>query len=54
VDATGEVAAAVVAHREFIAAETLATSVELGPVEGGFAGEVGDGETVTVAVARTV
>ncbi|HET8658471.1 MAG TPA: class I tRNA ligase family protein, partial [Micromonosporaceae bacterium] len=50
------VAAAVEAHREFLAAETLAESVELGPVGegaltgGGFGGEVGDGEEVRVSV----
>jgi isoleucyl-tRNA synthetase len=52
VDATGSVAAAVDAHRAFIAAETLATSVEVGPAPDGFAGEVGDGESVRVAVAK--
>jgi isoleucyl-tRNA synthetase len=45
------VAAAVRAHQEFLAAETLATSVAFGDVEG-FTGEVGDGESVTVGVAR--
>jgi isoleucyl-tRNA synthetase len=52
VDASGEVAAAVEAHREFVGAETLATSVTVGAVDGGFAGEVGDGVTVRVSVAR--
>ena len=37
-----------------VAAETLATAVVFADVADGFAGEVGDGETVTVAVARTV
>jgi isoleucyl-tRNA synthetase len=53
--AAGEaVAAAVRAHETFVAGEVLATSVEYtepGTLDG-FAGEVGDGETVTVAVAR--
>jgi isoleucyl-tRNA synthetase len=47
---------AVTAHRDFVAAETLATSLEFGAVAGGvdaFTGEVGDGEPVTVAVTRT-
>jgi isoleucyl-tRNA synthetase len=42
---------AVRAHQEFLAAETLATSVAFGDVEG-FTGEVGDGDSVTVGVAR--
>jgi isoleucyl-tRNA synthetase len=42
---------AVEAYRDFIAGEVLATSVSLGQVgEGAFEGEVGDGETVRVAV----
>jgi isoleucyl-tRNA synthetase len=40
------------AHRDFVAGETLATSVDFGGRGDGFAGEVGDGETVTVAVHR--
>jgi isoleucyl-tRNA synthetase len=44
---------AVGAHRDFVRAETLATELLLEGTEG-FAGEVGDGETVTVAVTRTV
>jgi isoleucyl-tRNA synthetase len=47
------VAGAVRAHQEFLAAETLATAVAFGDVEG-FTGEVGDGEPVTVAVTRAV
>jgi isoleucyl-tRNA synthetase len=53
VDAGGEVAAAVAAHRPFVAAETLAESVETGPVPDGFAGEVGDGAPVRVRVTKT-
>jgi isoleucyl-tRNA synthetase len=48
------VAAAVETHRDFVAAETLATSVAFDALDSGFSGEAGDGETVTVAVARTV
>ncbi|MEU4423116.1 isoleucine--tRNA ligase [Actinoplanes sp. NPDC024001] len=48
--ASEPVRAAVEAHREFVAGETLATSVEFGRLESGFAGEVGDGEQVTVTV----
>jgi isoleucyl-tRNA synthetase len=52
VEASAEVAAAVAAHRSFIASETLATDVALGAVgDAGFAGEAGDGETVRVQVA---
>jgi isoleucyl-tRNA synthetase len=48
-----EVAEAVRAHQAFVAAETLATAVTFG--DGGpFAGEVGDGEPVTVGVTRTM
>jgi len=55
VRAGAEVTAAVRAHQAFVAAETLATSVDLGPppVAGGpagFAGEVGDGVPVEVEV----
>ncbi|MCP2327391.1 isoleucyl-tRNA synthetase [Hamadaea flava] len=46
------VEAAVRAHESFVAGEVLATSVAYGPVEGGFTGEAGDGESVTVSVAR--
>jgi isoleucyl-tRNA synthetase len=48
------VAAAVEAHRDFVAAETLATSLSLDEAVTGFSGEVGDGETVTVSVTRVV
>jgi isoleucyl-tRNA synthetase len=50
--APGPVVAAVETHRDFVAAETLATSLSFEPAVAGFAGEVGDGESVTVAVAR--
>jgi isoleucyl-tRNA synthetase len=53
VEAPPAVLAAVEAHREFVAAETLAMSVRHGAAgEAGFAGEVGGGETVRVAVVR--
>jgi isoleucyl-tRNA synthetase len=54
--ASESVADAVRAHEAFVAAETLATSVTYGAGAGfaGFTGEVGDGETVTVLVARAV
>jgi isoleucyl-tRNA synthetase len=48
------VAAAVDVHRDFVAAETLATALTLDEAATGFGGEVGDGETVTVSVTRTV
>nr|WP_157441081.1 isoleucine--tRNA ligase [Actinoplanes awajinensis] len=47
--ASPAVRAAVEAHREFVAGETLATSLTYGDTTG-FAGEVGDGEQVTVSV----
>jgi isoleucyl-tRNA synthetase len=51
VDAPAGVAAAVEAHRDFVAAETLAESVTFGETgDGGFQGEAGEGETVRVAV----
>ncbi|MEV6601594.1 isoleucine--tRNA ligase [Actinoplanes sp. NPDC051346] len=52
VAAAEAVVAAVEAHRDFVAAETLATSLSFGGVSEGFAGEVGDGDTVTVSVVR--
>jgi len=53
VEASPEVAAAVETHRDFVASETLATSVTLGPAgDGGFSGEAGDGDTVRVLVTR--
>jgi isoleucyl-tRNA synthetase len=50
--ASDAVAEAVRRHEAFVTGEVLATSIAYGPVEDGFAGEVGDGESVTVAVAR--
>jgi isoleucyl-tRNA synthetase len=53
VDARPDVAAAVAAHRDFVANETLATELTLGPVPAdAFAGEAGDGDPVRVSVAR--
>jgi isoleucyl-tRNA synthetase len=54
VAATPAVVEAVRVHQDFVAAETLATAMAFAEVAEGFAGEVGDGESVTVAVARTV
>src|SRR5690349_3898675 len=53
VSATDAVRLAVGVHREFVAGETLATAVGFVPAGAqGFSGEVGDGEEITVAVAR--
>jgi len=52
VDAPDDVVAAARQHEEFIKRETLAVSVSYGPVDGGFAGTVGDGVDVRVAVAK--
>jgi isoleucyl-tRNA synthetase len=53
VSAAEPVRAAVEAHRDFVAGETLATGVTLVDAgAAGFAGEVGDGEPVTVSVTR--
>ena len=53
VEAGPQVTAAVEAHRDFVAAETLATSVAFGPVgEGAFDGAAGDGAAARVTVAR--
>ncbi|WP_436522757.1 isoleucine--tRNA ligase [Actinoplanes sp. HUAS TT8] len=49
VGASAAVEAAVEAHRPFVTGETLATSLVFAPVDG-FAGEVGDGEQITVTV----
>src|SRR5262249_28966674 len=51
VDAGAQVVAAVEAHRDFVAGETLAAELAFGPADG-FAGEAGDGEVVRVSVAR--
>ncbi|GIE29772.1 isoleucine--tRNA ligase [Actinoplanes italicus] len=48
--ASPAVRAAVEAFQDFVAGETLATSVEFAEVTEGFAGEVGDGEQVSVSV----
>ncbi|XVV14136.1 isoleucine--tRNA ligase [Actinoplanes sp. CA-131856] len=52
VSASEPVRAAVEAHRDFVAGETLATALTFATDVGGFAGEVGDGEQVTVSVTR--
>jgi isoleucyl-tRNA synthetase len=53
IEAPPEVAAAVEAHRDFVARETLAVSVALGPAgPEAFAGEAGEGIAVRAAVAR--
>jgi len=52
VSASPEVTTAVQTHEAFVAAETLSTSVAYATLAQGFTGEVGDGETVTVAVTR--
>ncbi|HET6703713.1 isoleucine--tRNA ligase [Amycolatopsis sp.] len=52
VDAPADVVEAARTHEQFLASETLATSVTYGPVAEGFAGTVGDGTKVTVAVAK--
>ncbi|GAA4598881.1 isoleucyl-tRNA synthetase [Actinoplanes octamycinicus] len=49
VSASPAVREAVEAHREFVAGETLATSLSFGAATG-FGGEVGDGEQITVTV----
>jgi len=55
VSAAGPVRAAVEAHRDFVGGETLATSVTLSDAGAeGFAGEVGDGDQVTVQVSKAV
>jgi isoleucyl-tRNA synthetase len=54
VQAPPEVARAVRDHQEFLGREVLAGSVRFGAAgPGGFAGEVGDGAPVRVAVSRT-
>jgi isoleucyl-tRNA synthetase len=52
IEAPAAVAAAALAHQDFIAAETLATSVSFDAAgDGAFAGEAGDGESVRVSVS---
>ncbi|MQA23991.1 MAG: isoleucine--tRNA ligase [Micromonosporaceae bacterium] len=51
IEASSGVRAAVEAHREFVARETLAEELAFGQVGGGYEGEVGDGESVRVQVA---
>jgi isoleucyl-tRNA synthetase len=53
VEGSAEVAAAVEAHRDFIARETLAVSITMGDAgPDAFPGEVGEGEEIRVAVSR--
>jgi isoleucyl-tRNA synthetase len=52
--ASPAVRAAVETFRDFVAGETLATALEFAELSDGFAGEVGDGEQVTVTVTRAV
>jgi isoleucyl-tRNA synthetase len=53
IEASEEVTAAVRAHQEFVASETLAASVSFGDTGAdAFAGEAGEGQTVRVRVAR--
>ncbi|SFB38541.1 Isoleucyl-tRNA synthetase [Amycolatopsis marina] len=52
VDAPEEVVTAARTHEGFIAKETLARAVGYGPVSDGSAGTVGEGDKVTVAVAK--
>ena len=52
VDAPADVTAAVEAYRDFVGAETLASSVAAGAVGDGFAGEAGDGDKIRVRVER--
>ncbi|MFY1687315.1 isoleucine--tRNA ligase [Plantactinospora sp. WMMB782] len=51
--AGAEVVAAVGAYRDFVAREVLADSVDFADQLDGFAGEVGDGDRVTVTVRRS-
>jgi isoleucyl-tRNA synthetase len=52
VSAPAEVLDAVTAHRDFIAGETLADSLVPGPAPDGFAGNVGEGTEIAVAVTK--
>jgi isoleucyl-tRNA synthetase len=57
VSGSDAVTRAVRTHRDFVSAETLAVSLTFGEASGptgSLTGDVGDGEAVTVAVARTV
>ncbi len=53
VDAPDAVLAAARTHEEFVAAEVLADTVDYDAVDHGFAGTVGDGVAVRVAVSRS-
>ncbi|MET7402233.1 isoleucine--tRNA ligase [Dactylosporangium sp. NPDC005572] len=52
VDGPQAVADALAVHSAFVAGETLAQSVTLGSLDGGFAGEVGEGDPIRVRVAK--
>jgi isoleucyl-tRNA synthetase len=53
IDAPAEVTVAVRAHRDFVAREVLANSIDFAPLaDAGFVGEAGDGEPVRVLVGR--
>ncbi|MFG1641573.1 isoleucine--tRNA ligase [Amycolatopsis sp. NPDC049252] len=52
IDAPDDVVEAAKRHEEFLASETLATSVTYAAVADGFAGAVGEGTKVTVSVAK--
>ncbi|VVJ21029.1 Isoleucyl-tRNA synthetase (EC [Amycolatopsis camponoti] len=52
VDAPADVVEAARTHQDFLASETLATSVTHAPVADGSAGTVGDGTKVTVSVVK--
>ncbi|GAA0520235.1 isoleucine--tRNA ligase [Saccharopolyspora subtropica] len=52
VEAPAEVLAAIEAHREFIAGETLAESLETGSTPDGYVGTVGEGTEIRVAATR--
>jgi len=52
IDAPDEVVEAAKAHEEFLAGETLATSVTYAPLTDGSTGAVGDGTKVTVSVTK--
>ncbi|MBB5869806.1 isoleucyl-tRNA synthetase [Allocatelliglobosispora scoriae] len=51
-DGGSAVVEAVTTHQDFVAGEVLADDLSFGSAESGFAGEVGEGEQVRVAVAR--